>query len=317
MRRRTRAARVLLAVCTLLASMTPGVALASTAPAALLPDLRMAPVGCYAGSDSDDSDDCDDWDVCAVRDPASPHARCVTSGRIGAVRLRFTSATENVGDGPLLLHARRGSGKTMRVRQAFQLGEDGPITGSFDAARHATKTSAYYEPAVMHRHWHLLGYARYQLRTPDGRTLVRDRKNGFCLGDRYTSTAAEDLPNAVGYGDGPQDALSEFLVNHNCKYRQPGARAVTMGISVGEGDDYRYDMDFQWLDISRVPSGIYVLGNTANGNRTLLEKDYANNSSSALVSIQWPHGARQAPRPITAPPQVRLLRSCPGTLSCS
>jgi hypothetical protein len=314
MRKPKRAARFLLAASMLLASVTPAVAVASTAPAPLLPDLRMAPVGCYPGADLDA--DCDDWDVCAIRDTASPHAHCVPGGRIAAVRLRFTTATENVGDGPLLLQAKRGAGKTMRVRQAFQLGENGPLPTTFGGAQQATRTSAYYEPAMMHQHWHLLGYARYQLRTTDGRTLVQDRKNGFCLGDRYTNVDSENLQNAVGYGAGPQEALAQFLVKHNCKFKQPGARAVTMGVSVGEGDDYRYDMDFQWLDISRVPSGSYVLVNIANGNRTLREMDYTNNASSALVSIQWPHGAQRAPRTITAPPVVRFLRSCPGSASC-
>ena len=34
-------------------------------------------------------------------------------------------------------------------------------------------------------HWHVLGFMRYELRNADGVRLVRDRKTGFCLGDRY------------------------------------------------------------------------------------------------------------------------------------
>ena len=37
-----------------------------------------------------------------------------------------------------------------------------------------------------HRHWHLLGFDHYALRRPGSRApVVRDRKTGFCLGDRY------------------------------------------------------------------------------------------------------------------------------------
>ena len=36
-----------------------------------------------------------------------------------------------------------------------------------------------------HSHWHVLGFMRYELRNADGVRLVRDRKTGFCLGDRY------------------------------------------------------------------------------------------------------------------------------------
>jgi hypothetical protein len=54
-----------------------------------------------------------------------------------------------------------------------------------------------------------------------------------------------------------------------------------------------------------------------NPDRTLIEKDYTNDSSSIAVSIQWPDNAEGAPSKITAPPAVRLLRSCPGSETCS
>ena len=40
-----------------------------------------------------------------------------------------------------------------------------------------------------HRHWHLLRFERYELRRPGSRSRSsRDRKTGFCLGDRYAVT---------------------------------------------------------------------------------------------------------------------------------
>jgi hypothetical protein len=102
-----------------------------------------------------------------------------------------------------------------------------------------------------------------------------------------------------------------------CGHHQPAVTDVAMGISAGRGDDYAYDVDFQWLDLTRVRSGVYDVVNTVNEDRTLLEKDYGNNSSSIAVSIRWPGGAQSAPKVITAAPEVRLLRSCPGRTTCA
>jgi hypothetical protein len=297
-------------------------AFAVTAPAradnVLLPDLRQAPVGCPGGFGGDPSK-CTDWDVCLVQDADAPNGRCVTAGRVEAVRLRFTASEDNIGDGPLLLYGKRDNTrqKTMTVRQAFQIGQNGPIPGSFEAAQHPTSTTTYYEPAKMHEHWHLMGFEHFELRSPGGGTVVTDRKNGFCLGDRYPTPDAGRLPHSVRDDGSPQGALGRFLAKNMCSMRDPDALTVTEGISVGRGDDYRYDVDFQWLDITGVPSGTYDVVNTVNSDRTLLESDYDNNSSSIAISVQWPAGARLAPSVIKTPPVVKLLRSCPGTDRCA
>ncbi|MCA1655403.1 MAG: lysyl oxidase, partial [Pseudonocardiaceae bacterium] len=260
---------------------------------------------------------CTHWDVCMVEDASAASGRCVTTGRIAAVRLRFTSAQDNVGDGPLLLYANRDStaSRTMTVRQAFEGSADGSVPRSFAAAQRATATYTYYEPAPTHQHWHLMGFERFQLRTPAGDTVVADRKNGFCLGDRYATHDAATLPGRPSRGDAA--ALAKYLRNNMCGHHQPSALDVTLGISVGKGDDYRYDVDFQWLDLTTVPSGVYDVVNTLNEDRTLLEKNYANNSSSIAISVRWPGGATSAPKVITGPPEVRLLRSCPGRPRCA
>jgi len=289
---------------------------ASSAERWLLPDLRQAPVGCPGGYGGDPSK-CAAWDVCMVEDAAAASGRCVTSGRITAVRLRFTTSQDNVGDGPLLLYGHRdGTGNSrMAVRQAFQSSVDESIPRTFGGAQRETATYTYYEPAPAHQHWHLMGFEHFQLRTPAGGTLVTDRKNGFCLGDRYEVHDAANLPGRPSRGDAA--ALTKYLRQNMCGHHQTSAQDVTMGISVGMGDDYRYQVDFQWLDLTTVPSGVYDVVNTVNQDRTLLERNYTNNSSSIAISVQWPGGARGAPAVITAPPEVRLLRSCPGRDRCA
>ncbi|MFC0106405.1 lysyl oxidase family protein [Kibdelosporangium aridum] len=302
-----------MAVFTAIVVITP----ASATEQLLLPDLRQGPPGCPGGYAGDPSE-CYDWDVCMVTDPDAPNGDCVTSGAIRAVRLRFTTAEDNVGDGPLLLFGRRDvHSDTMDVRQAFQEGRHGQIPASYTEARQQTANSMYYEPAPMHQHWHLMGFEQMQLRTPDGETVVRDRKNGFCLGDRYINADFDTLPNAARDADTPEYRLSEYLQDNQCAFKDPSVTDVKVGISVGNGDDYRYDVDFQWLDITHVPSGTYDLVNTVNANRSLLETNYDNNTSSMAFAIQWPDRAHHAPTVITKPPKVTLLRGCPGADRCA
>jgi len=285
---------------------------AQAADQALLPDLRQAAIGCQAGYGGDPMG-CTDWDVCPVADASKPSGTCLTTGPMQAVRLRFTSSEENVGAGPLLLYGHRdGTGTPkMAVRQAYQNGAQGPIPQSFAEAQHPTSATTYYEPAAMHQHWHLLGFDRFQLRTQNGSTVVADRKNGFCLGDRYAVPGA----NTPSMGT-PEGTLADTLADSTCKRREPSATDVTEGISVGQGDNYDYTVDYQWLDITKVASGTYTVVNTVNPDRSISESDYDNNSSSMAVSVQWPGGGA-APAVITAAPVVKMLRSCPGSATCS
>lgn len=290
----------------------------SHAAAPALPDLRQAPVGCPGGY-SGNASKCNAWDVCMVQDASAAGGPCVTEGDIKAVRLRFTTSVDNIGDGPFLVHAHRDSTAQphMSVRQAIQSGVDGPIPMTFGEAQHHTPSWAYYEPTTAHEHWHLMGFEYFQLRTPTGETVVTDRKNGFCLGDRYTNVDAGALAHRPGGDDTHTGKLARELDGHRCEHHNPDALDVFFGISVGQGDDYKYRVEFQWLDITRVPSGVYDVVTVANPDRVLLEKNYDNNTSSMAISVQWPGGAAHAPDLITAPPKVKLLRGCPGRHHCA
>ncbi|MCX2952735.1 lysyl oxidase family protein [Lentzea sp. NEAU-D7] len=286
-------------------------------PAPLLPDLRQAPIGCPGGHDGSPLL-CRAWDVCLVEDASAPRGKCMfRGGTAQAVRLRFTTSIDNVGDGPLLLHAHRDSTATptMDVRQAIQSGVDGSIAGSYNEARRETRSSAYYEPAPTHTHWHLLNFEYFQLRAPDGKVVVTDRKNGFCIGDRYT--VSDDLPRRPSNPESPEGKLAQRLDGHMCEHHNPSALDVMFGISVGSGDDYKYDVDFQWLDLTHVKSGVYDVVNVVNSDRALLEKNYDNNASSIAISVQWPDNAVNPPSTIEQAPSVRMIRSCPGKARCA
>ncbi|NUT95631.1 MAG: lysyl oxidase [Saccharothrix sp.] len=283
----------------------------------LLPDLRQAPVGCPGGT-ARDPGQCRDWDVCLVEDPLAANGPCLPSGPAGGVRLRFTTSADNVGDGPLVIYARRSAADpVMRARQAFQSGVDRAIPDSYETAQRDLPATVYYEPAATHEHWHLLDFEHFMLRTPDGSTVTGDRKNGFCLGDRYATRDARDLPARPHDQSSPEGQLAMFLRENMCKRRDPAAVDVKQGISVGSGDDYDYEVDFQWLELTHVPSGVYDVVNVVNADRALAEKSYDNNASSLAISLEWPGGATNPPAVITAPPRVKVLRSCPGEIRCA
>src|SRR5438094_2039523 len=137
-------------------------------------------------------------------------------------RLVFTSTVENVGFGPLVVEGRRQSTRvpTMRADQLVRL-----RSGGFE--RFGRVGRMRYNVSPSHSHWHLQPFEQYELRTVDGRRLVRDHKSGFCLTNDYRSP----LPTL-----GPRG--TQRVDKTDCGRDKPGARHVLEGISVGWGDIY-------------------------------------------------------------------------------
>jgi Lysyl oxidase len=206
--------------------------------------------------------------------------------------LGFQSAVRNIGDGPLVISGRRASRRspTMRTQQL--------ISRSVGAADAVVNTSGRLRYAVSpdHQHWHLLRFDRYELRRAGGGgRVVRDRKTGFCLGDRYRvlSLAVVGAPARPRY-------------TSRCGLARPGLLAVTEGISVGYGDNYQPYLEGQSLPLNGLRAGRYVLVHRVNGDRSLRELDYGNNAASVLLDIRWRRGA----------PRALVLASCPDTDRC-
>jgi lysyl oxidase len=151
-----------------------------------------------------------------------------------------------------------------------------------------------YTPSPTHTHWHLLRFQSYELRTLDGRLLVRDRKSGFCLADHYGLAARRVAVFAGGrfYG--------------NCAQGNPGALSVEQGTSVGFTDLYPAHFHGQNLELRGVPAGIYVLVHRANPDHRLEELDYTNNDASLRIRLSWRGGV----------PHVRTLRTCQASDDC-
>ena len=87
-----------------------------------------------------------------------------------------------------------------------------------------------------HGHYHIRDFSVYELLTPNGQTVVAGTKQGFCMEDsiKYASNKSN------GY---------------DCVYQ---------GITSGWGDWYYKQLTGQWIDITGVPEGDYIVRVTIN-----------------------------------------------------
>lgn len=223
----------------------------------------------------------------------TPPAAISIVRREGRDRLVFLSAVENVGAGPLVVSGRRPSGSQadMTARQLVRR-EDGSRAG------YPLRARLRFVVSETHRHWHLLGFERYELLRADGTRVGRDHKTGFCLGDRYDARASVRLPGE------PERAVW----TQECGRGQSERLRILEGLSPGFGDDYVPLLEGQYVDVSGLPPGRYLLLHRVNPSRDLRESDYSNNASSALVDLRRAANGRV---------MVSVIATCPDSSSCS
>jgi hypothetical protein len=143
---------------------------------------------------------------------------------------------------------------------------DGTIQnlGDSDFVLGSPESNPLFKYSACHNHYHLQDIMLYELLSADtkkpvavGGTNVVGRKQGFCM---------EDIDQVAG------DANSKF----DCEYQ---------GVSAGWADVYDSDLDCQWIDVTGVPPGKYVLRITVNPIGRYSESDPSNNSADAVVTI--------------------------------
>ncbi len=232
---------------------------------------------------------------------ATPTAISITTvvrpGRRTLQRLAFTSAVENDGRGDLIVVGRRASRRVSRMT-ADQLVERVDAADRPAADLHVRDVGhLHYVRLRDHAHWHLIGLERYELRSAaTGRLAARDRKSGFCIGNRY-SFRSPIAPLSARAGD----------FDPNCGKSRPGLLGVTEGISPGWADDYKANLEGQFVDITSVPAGRYVLVNRSDVEHRLHQVRRDNDAASVLLALTRPRGAAA---------RVRVLRTCPGRPAC-
>src|SRR5215210_2963742 len=158
--------------------------------------------------------------------------------------LRFSSIIVNVGDGPLELHGQRPNTGTPTMTTVQRI---------FDEAgehRDVPTDAVMYFGGDGHNHWHVRDLESFGLtRLGKGSKVGTGAKHGFCFSDNYGYGSGQD-PHYIGCGQ------SEDL-------------QVTVGLSVGWGDVYRYNLPDQYIDITGLGRGRYRLSGTADADNWL------------------------------------------------
>jgi hypothetical protein len=193
--------------------------------------------------------------------------------------LRWDQGEYNFGDGPLELHnyPDRGSGKEMwqRVYSADGAVTQRPVGESFFSD--------------VHGHLHYLGFHIVTLHEvgPDGgpgRVVVEAPDKGICLLDIEAQSIRSSRTSPSSYTlPGHCDAATN-ADPHDPNY--PGSSFFAMGLSVGAADIYPWFIADQYIDVTNVPDGRYLIRVEIDAGKQLDEKRRDNNVAVGCVDLQ-------------------------------
>jgi hypothetical protein len=181
--------------------------------------------------------------------------------------LRFTTIMANEGPGAFEVRGirRDTDARQMRIWQVI-------YDGSGDRRRVRTGAIGKYA-GDGHDHWHVQRIMTYELYRVDNPATVRGgAKTGFCFLD--TTAWKLDLRHARQH---------PYYQESWCGTRNTLSNRV--GISVGWGDRYPWDFAFQWIDITDLPGGRYVVRSTVDISDWYRETDDFDNCRWARIRI--------------------------------
>lgn len=178
--------------------------------------------------------------------------------------LRFTAVIVNVGQGPFELRLRRDNiTQPMTTTQRIYTS-----TGWRDVLTSAQTVFG----GDGHNHWHIVNLENTELiRLDNGVKVGTGVKLGFCFVDNVKyRLALPGAPTSPRYGGcSTQTALD-----------------VEMGLSVGWGDEYRWSLPDQYVDITGLAAGRYRLQVTADNPNWFTESNNGNNATWVDLQIK-------------------------------
>jgi hypothetical protein len=156
-----------------------------------------------------------------------------------------------------------------------------PNIGDTDLVLGDPTATPGFEFASCHGHFHFNGYARYELVNGIGEIVAVGHKQAFCLLDSMPV-----LPDA-----GPPQ--------FHCGFQ---------GLTRGWADIYDASLDCQWVDITGVADGDYLLRISINPDQVIEESNYDNNTVEVPVTLAPP--APVDPLSECSAPSSGLFREC-------
>lgn len=196
----------------------------------------------------------------------SMHLETTSNGR---KHLRFGTIGWNVGDGPLEARGKKVDppDQYMQFRQRIY-----NSAGGF--RNRVTPGVMIFETGDHHHHWHVRQFMvaqMYKPGDPNG-NVYGLRKIGYCLLD--ARRMGNPPPHSPTHGQYPFSACGVKTSTH-----------VTMGLSVGYGDDYPSNFAHQWMDVTGIHAGTYRICTTVDPLGEFEEKNESNNQRWTDVSI--------------------------------
>lgn len=181
--------------------------------------------------------------------------------------LRYTAIIVNVGAGPFEARGVRSSGteSTMTVTQR--------IYDDAGGYRGVPTSAEMFYAGDGHNHWHVHDLETGELvRLDNGVKVGTLAKHGFCFYDNYQYRLT--LPGA------PQSRIYT-----NCG--SASSLNVTMGLSIGWGDVYPWNIAYQYIDITGLGNGHYRLtASAAPPSLGFQESDTTNNGTWADLALR-------------------------------
>jgi len=151
-----------------------------------------------------------------------------------------------------------------------------------------TDANPHFTYSECHDHYHFNGYADYKLLASDGSTVGTGHKQAFCLLD------------------------SERFIDEPWVPRGGRYTCENQGIQRGWSDIYDSSLDCQWIDVTDVTPGEYMLQVAINHEHVLPEASYDNNTVAVAVTV--PVDMPQDPLADCTVPAVGPTRDCGWSL---
>lgn len=199
--------------------------------------------------------------------------------------LRYTTIIVNIGAGNFQAEGTRASAAQPEMSVVQRIFD-------FAGASRVRSTAArMYWSGDGHSHWHLRDLETSSLdRADNGVKVGSTAKHGFCFFDniKFNLLLPGSPPNVSYTGCGTD----------------PTVLTQSMGLSIGWGDAYYYNLVDQWVDITGLVPGRYRLTTTADAQNWFVESDEYNNLTWTELQIN-----KNGPPRVTAQGPYALLPS--------